>query len=259
MKKYIFLLALLSFSSTVYAEKLTIDSDNSLKWYKDEQKIVANGNAVARKKDNFLKGDTLTAYYEKVQLEDETQKNQIQKIISYGHVKLETPDSKGEGVYFEYNLPLKTAVFKGNPARLENKMGEISATESITYYGAENKSIAIGDVIAHNPDYTVYADKMISYFDEDKNGKKRLNRVEIFATTKPVKIINDQATVTGQRGTYFPIENKLKIFENVTINQKGDILKGDFAETDLNTGISRLIATKKNSRVTGLFHNKKKK
>ena len=259
MKKHFFFLTLLIFSTSVRAGEIIIDSDDSLQWYKDEQKIVANGNAIAQKKDNILRGDILTAYYEKVQLEDETQKNQIQRIISYGHVKLETPDSKGEGTYFEYNIPLKTAVFKGNPAKLENKMGEITATESITYYGAENKSVAIGDVVAHNPDYTVYADKMISYFDEDKNGKKRLNRVEIFATSKPVKIINAQATVTGKRGTYFPIENKLKIFENVVLNQQGDILKGDFAETDLNTGISRLLATKKQSRVTGIFHNKKKK
>lgn len=259
MKKSLFLLALLSFSTSAFAGEITIDSDNSLQWYKDEQKIVANGNAVAQKKDNILRGDVLTAYYEKVQLEDGTQKTQIQRILSNGNVRLETPDSKGEGSYFEYNIPLQTAIFKGQPAKLENKMGEISATDSITYYGAENKSIAIGDVIAHNPEYTVYADKMISYFDQDSKGKKRLNRVEIFADTKPVEIINDQATVTGQRGTYFPIENKLKIFDDVVINQKGDILKGDFAETDLNTGISRLLATKKKSRVTGIFHNKKKK
>lgn len=259
MKKYLVLLLTLIPFWNAQAQNIDIDADNRIEWYQDEQKIIAIGNAVAIRENATLKGDTLTALYEKVQLEDGTQKTQIQKIFSDGNVYLKMQDASGSGSHFEYDLPLQKATLTGSPAALENsKFGKVSATKSITYYGAENKTIAIGDVIAQNPEYTVYADKMISYFDEDKQGKKRLNRVEIYADEQPVKIVNNQATVTGRRGTYFPIENKLKIFENVVMEQDGNILKGDYAETDLNTGISRLLATQKQGRVTGVFHNKKK-
>jgi len=258
MKKSTLLLLLLILIFPVQAQ-INIDADERVEWYRDEQKIIAIGNTIATKNQNILKGNTLTVYYEKVQLEDGSQKEQIQRIYSDGNVRIEMPDATGSGEHFSYNLPLDTAILKGKPAVLKNSQGEISAFDNITYYGAENKSIALGNVIAKNPDYTIHADKMISYFDIDKQGKKSLNRVEIYADQNPIKIVNQQSTVTGKRGVYFPLENKLKIFDNVTITQNKDILNGDYAETDLKTGISRLLATKsKNSRVTGIFHNKKK-
>lgn len=260
MKKIILLSALCLLSFQARANDINIDADERVEWYRNEQKIVAIGNAVATKNTNTLKGNVLTMIYEKVMLENGEQKNQMQKILSDGAVRLEVDGANGKGEHFNYDLPTQTAVLIGSPARLENATGEITATGSITYLGAENKSIAEGDVVAKNPDYTVYADKMISYFDTDKQGKKTLNRVEIYAKGKPVKIVNKQSTVTGRRGVYFPLENKLKIFENVVINQNNDILKGEYAETDLKTGISRLLAGKnKGSRVSGVFHNKKKK
>lgn len=260
MKKIIFLFCSLLYISTSFAQNIEIDAEQKIEWHRNEQKIIAIGNAIATKEKNILKGDKLTVIYERVQLEDGTQKNQIQKVFSDGNVKIEMPDAYGTGEHFDYHLPLDKAILIGKPALLKNQQGELTAEESITYYGAENKSIALGNVIAKNPDYTIYADKMISYFDTDKHGKKSLNRVEIYASNKPVKIINKQSTVTGKRGTYFPIENKLKIFDNVVINQNNDILNGDYAETDLKTGISRLLATKsKNSRVTGVFRNKNNK
>lgn len=260
MKKALLILSILLYPTLTFAQNINIDADDKVEWYRDEQKMIAYGNAIATKEANSLKGDTITAFYEKIQLEDGTQKNQIQKIISENNVKLQTADAQGFGEYFDYYLPLKTAILKGKPARIVNNQGELTATESITYYDAENKSIALGDVIAKNQDYTIHANKMISFFDTDKQGKKSLNRVEIYANAKPIKIINKQATVTGERGIYFPIENKLKVFDNVVINQNNDILKGDYAETDLTTGISRLLATNKSGRrVSGIFRNKNKK
>lgn len=259
MKRRFLLTALLFITFPVRAQNIDIDADERMEWYRDEQKIVAIGNAMAVKGAHTLRGNVLTMFYEKVMIEDGTQKNQIQKILADGNVYLEMQDSNGRGEHFDYSLPLKIARLNGNPARLKNQLGELTATGGITYYDAENKSVALGNVVAHNPDYTVYADKMISYFDEDKQGKKTLNRVEIYADGKPVKITNKQSVVTGRRGTYFPNENKLKIFDDVVINQNNDILKGDYAETDLKTGISRLLASKsKGNRVSGIFHNKKK-
>ena len=257
MKKHIFLLMFFLKMLPANAQNIEIDADQKLEWYRNEQKMIAIGNAVAQKNGNILKGDTITAFYERVQLEDGSQKTQIQKILANDNVSLEMNNSTGYGTHFEYDLPKKTAVLYGKPAKLINQQGEITATQNMTYYLNENKSIALGKVIAKNPEYTVYANKMISYFKE-VGGKKELEHIEIFSGTDPVKLVNNQGTVVGKRGTYFPVENKLRIYDNVVIHQEDNILNGDYAETDLNTGISRVLPAKKQGRVTGVFHNKKK-
>ena len=258
MKKFFLILPLLIFSSPVLGQNIEIDADKRIEWHRDEQKMIAVGNAVAVQGKDILKGDTLTAIYERVQYEDGTQKNQIQKIIAEGKVSIQMDESIGTGTHFEYYLPTQIGTLKGKPAQLKNKMGTITAQNSIVYYGAENKSVATGDTIAKSPEYTVYSDKMISYFKMNAQGQRELKQVDIFADNRPVKIVNQQGEVTGKRGSYFPLENKFKIFDDVVIKQNGDILNGDYAETDLNTGVSRLLPTKKGGRVSGIFHNKKK-
>ena len=236
--------------------KTIIDADEKVEWHRDTQKMVAIGNAIAIRQNNTLKGRVLTAFYEKL---PPSNKDQITKVTGESSVTVITDKATAKGEYFEYNIPTEIAILKGKPAKIENEKGILTATASITYYGKENKAIALGNVIAQNPKYTIYADKMVSFFDESPTGKKTLNRVEIHAQNQPVKIVNQQAIVTGKRGTYFPLENKLKLFDDVVINQNDDILKGDYAETDLETGISRLLASKdKKGRVSGIFHNNKK-
>ena len=191
MKRNFLFAAVWLITFPVQAQNIDIDADERMEWYRDEQKIVAIGNAVAVKGSHTLRGNVLTMFYEKVMLEDGTQKNQIRKILADGSVHLEMPDSNGRGEHFDYDLPLKTAYLSGSPAYLKNQLGELTATDGITYYGAENKSVALGNVVAKNPEYTVYADKMISYFDEDKQGKKRPTAFWIVSLVGNYKLLCD--------------------------------------------------------------------
>ena len=127
---------------------------------------------------------------------------------------------------------------------LTNDGKTITATDNITYYPSENKAIAFGDVIAKNDDSTIYSNKMVSYFTKNSEGQSELDKVEIYSDNNEVRIVNDQATVTGEQGVYLPKINKVRLYRNVVINQDGNILKGDFAETDLKTGISRVLSDK---------------
>ena len=81
-----------------------------------------------------------------------------------------------------------------------------------------------------------------------------LDKVDIFGN---IKIITKDAEVSAEKGTYLPQSGLIKLFNNVTINQQGNILHGDKAETNLNTGISRLLSGNKNGRVKGVFKEKK--
>ena len=301
MKKYLFFLIFLLSSYSVHAQNIQIDADQKVEWYRDEQKIIAYGNAIATKNNDTLKGDKLTAFYETIQsenqpakdqlrkiiaegnasatknnniltgkqltaiyetiqLENGTKKNQLQKILSDKDVTIKMNNSTGLGEHFDYDIPTEIAKLTGKPAKLNSENGEITATDHITYYLKENKSIAMGNVVAKNHDYTIYSNKMIGYFEKDKQGQNKLKYVEIIADNNPIKIVNQQAEVTGEKGIYLPLENKIKIYNNVVINQNNDILKGNYAETDLKTGISRLLGQQgKNGRVFGVFRNKNKK
>ena len=142
------------------------------------------------------------------------------------------------------------------PAKIKTPTEEISANNSITYYPKQQKAIALGDVMAIDKDGNkLYSDIMTAYFEKDTNGQLQMNRVEIDGN---VKIITKDAKVTALKGLYLPNIAKVKLFDNVTIYQGENILKGDEAETNLNTGISRLLSQKKNGRVSGVFKEKKR-
>ena len=102
----------------------------------------------------------------------------------------------------------------------------------------------------------IYSQKMIAFFIKDNQNKMVMDKVEIY---NKVKIITKDATVWADKGLYLPKIGVIKLFDNVLIDQQGNKLKGDFAETNLNTGKSRIIAGKTSKgRVSGIFKEKKK-
>ena len=89
---------------------------------------------------------------------------------------------------------------------------------------------------------------------KDSKENLTLNKVDIFGN---IKIVTPDATVTADKGAYLPRVGLIKLFTNVVINQQGNILRGDQAETNLKTGISKLISGSKTGRVKGVFKEKK--
>ena len=95
---------------------------------------------------------------------------------------------------------------------------------------------------------------MTAHFVKDKAEKLAVGKVDIAGN---VKIVTKDGEITADSGTYFADDRLVKLFNNITINQKGNILKGDLAETNLNTGISKILSNKK-GRVSGVFKETKK-
>ena len=97
---------------------------------------------------------------------------------------------------------------------------------------------------------------MVAFFTKEnaKSSNLVMRKVQIFGH---VKITTSNAEVTAERGVYYPQEGKVRLDDNIVINQNGNTLKGDKAETNLNTGISKLISTSQSGRVKGVFKEKK--
>ena len=254
MKHSLALLSLcLLFSAPAYGSDINIYADKQVEVHQNEQKLVAIGNAVASKDDNTIHADELSAFYEK----NKQGKTVFKTLHADGHVKAISPTTKAYGNKMDYDLQAEEIILTGTPAKIESSKGEtITAEEQIIYYPDKQIAVATGNVIAKDQENTVYADKMISYFQKNASGDLEMKEVKIFDN---VKIVTPQATATSDRGSYLPNEGTVHLFDNVIINQDGNILKGYHPETNLNTGISRMHSGKNGQRVSGVFKEKKDK
>lgn len=242
-------------AAPLQADEVDLTADNRMEWHQKEQKMVAVGNAVATRKDLKVRGDTMTAYYKKVPPADKTQ---ITTVHAVGNVKMSSARADAFGDTMDYDLEKDSMILKGRPAKIKTDKETITAIDSITYYPSQQKAIAIGDVHADNGQDKLFADRMVSYFEKASPNSNNLEmkKVNIYGH---VKIITANATVWADRGTYLPQEGLVKLFENVTLEQDGNKLHGDYAESDLNSGISRMMAGKTSGkRVTGTFIEKPK-
>ena len=251
MKTFLFSIsAFIALTSSLYAENIQLTADNRVEWHQKENKMVAIGNAVATKGDLSIKSDEMTGFYNKT-----GDKSNIDTVHAHGNVVLKTSKASGYGDTLDYDIEKDTAVLKGNPAKIKTDSETITATDSITYYLSQNKAIATGDVIITEKDNKVFANELIGYFKKNAKGVMEIDKVDI---SKNVKITTKQGIVTAKRGTYLPQQGLIKLYENVTLNQDGNILKGDIAESNLNTGVSKLISSSKNGQVSGVFKEKGK-
>lgn len=254
MKLILSAIFLLLSAATVKAGDINITADNKVEWHQKAQKIVASGNAVATRDDMNIKADTLTGHYAPAA---NGAKSKIKRVEANGNVRLHSAKADGFGDNLDYNLEQDTAVLTGRPAKIKTETETITAKDKITYFPSAQKAIATGDVETTDKDGNkLYADEMTAYFikAENKSSNLTLDKVDIAGH---VKIITKDATVTADSGTYLPQSGLIKLFDNIIIDQNGNLLKGDKAETNLNTGISKLIAGSSTGRVKGVFKEKK--
>lgn len=240
--------------SAVYAGDVNITAEQKVEWHQKEQKIVAIGNAVATRDDMNIKSDTLTGYY---QPGTKSAKGKLSRVEATGNVRMHSARADAFGDNLDYNLDQDAAVLTGRPAKIKTEKEVITARENITYYPSQQKAVALGNVEAVDKDGNkLYSDRMVAYFIKEKENSSNLtlDKVDIFGN---VKIVTKDATVTADKGTYLPQTGLVKLFDNIIINQEGNLLRGDKAETNLNTGISKLLAGNKKGRVKGVFKEKK--
>ena len=243
-------IALLIFSSaSAKAEKINLTADEKVEWHQNEQKMVAVGNAVATKKDMNVRADKMTGYY----TSGKGQKSAITSVHAEGGVVATTPTATAYGDTLDYDLSKEEMILIGRPAKIKTATETITAEEKITYYPKEQKAIARGNVVAQNQENKIRSELMVAYFEKNAQGQLEIERVEIF---DQAQIDTKSATAYADRGLYLPKTAKAYLYDNVKITQDGNVLYGDKAETNLNTGISKLVTKGKGKRVSGVFKEK---
>ncbi len=248
------ILALIGLTSLAQAQYITLDAEKEVTWDSKAQKMTAIGNAVAKKQDMTVRADRMEAYYAK---NDTTGKNTITEVHAYDNIVMTSPKANAYGDTLDYDVINDKIILKGRPAKLKTDKEEITAKDNITYYPSQEKAVALGDIEATDKENNkIFSQKMIAFFKKDQAGNMVMDKVEIYDN---VKIVTKDATVTADKGLYLPKMAVVKLFDNVLIDQQGNKLKGDFAETNLNTGKSRILAGQTSKgRVSGIFKEQKK-
>lgn len=257
MKKLFYISAFITLLSPCVAQStdMNLTADNRVEWHHKTQKMVAIGNAVATRGDMQVRADKMTADYKK---DSSSGKNQITQVHAIGNVKMKSPRADAFGNTLDYNLEQDNIILRGEPAKIKTATETITAEDNITYYPSQQKAIAIGNVNADNGKDKIFGDKMIAYFEQTKKQSDNLEmkQIEIYGN---VKIINQGTTVWADKGLYNPKTAIVKLYDNITIEQNGNRLQGDYAQSDLNSGISKILAGKTSKqRVTGIFKEKRK-
>ena len=205
----------------LHAGDLTLDADKRVEYHQKSEKIVAIGNAIAKKNGSSIKGDTLIGY------RDSKSKDNFSKIEAFGNVVVKTPKTtltaRGSFKYFADSL-------------------KIIATDNVSTTDAKGTKVS--------------ADLVTAYLTKDKSGTLEIDRIHF---EKNIKIDSQGTVVTADKGVYKAAAGKITLTENVTISQNGNVLRGTKAETDLNSGISKLLSDEPSGRISGVFKEKSKK
>lgn len=195
-------------------EKLKIDASKELFVYQTEKKVEAIGDAQAYDNEKKVLADKLVAFFDTAV----SGKNELREFFAIGQAKMLQANSK------------------------------LNA-DNIHYNSIANQAVATGNVMAFDGKNKVFSDRMEAFFEADQQGVNKIVRIEI---PQNVKIVTDNGVVTAKTGIYYPDEQLVKLFDNVKIVQKKNVLHGQRAETDLKTGITRVLSGGK-SRVSGVF------
>lgn len=227
---------------------LEVESDNGIEWRRNEQVLIARGNAVAKRGNSRVDADELRALYR-----DRDGQTEIYRIIATGNVKLSSETDVATGDKAIYDIDDAVVVLTGENLQYKTPNETLTAEESLEYWETERMAVARGNAVAVAGDRTLRGDVLTARFEAGKNGENELSRID---GNGNVTIRTPTDFVVGDQGVYDAKTGIATLVGSVKITRGENQLNGDRAVVDLNTGVSRLTANGNGdgkSRVRGLL------
>lgn len=216
-------------------QPLEITADEGIEWRRNEQLYIARGNAWAKRGDVEIFSEVMSAHYAKTPGGD----TDIDRIDVEGNVRIMTPTETVYGDRGAYDVVNGILVLVGENLRLVGQNGRITARDSLEYWEKKNMAVARGDAVAVREDNEIRADVLTAHFREGSDGGLELERVEGHGN---VEVTSPTEYARGDRGTYFIGREFATLTGDVRITREENQLNGQYAEVDMKTGVSRLLA-----------------
>ena len=216
-------------------EPVEIYAEQGIEWHKNDNKYLAIGNAIAKSGKMSVNSDRIEAFYE----ESDNSGMDIKLVKAHRNVIVTDENLKiVGGKLAEYNLRKDYFSIFGKNLILTSQENKLESNNKMEYWRTKGVAIASGKAKAQKGnEFKIKAEKLVWYLNEND---KKIDVKKIFGFEN-VSIYTNNEVAFSDKALYNKITGICKLFGNVKL-QKGDsFLTGDYAEVDLNKGISKLL------------------
>ena len=232
---------------------IEITADNGIEWGKNKGILIASGNAKASRGGITVLAEVLRAYYRK----KTTGGTDLYRLDAAGGVKIFTDTESMEGQTAV--LDFEQAILKVDGKKVIYKAGPdtITANQQMEYWERQKMAVARGNAVAVHKGKTLRADVLKALLRKNKTGRSEVYIIEAFNN---VLIVSGKDKLRSDSAIYKLDSGIATLKGNVSIIRGDTILKGDLAEINLKTGISKLLTVdsvgsrKERKRVRGLIY-----
>ncbi len=274
MRAVLLLATALVLAAPVAAQELSLTgegpveilADDAIEWRRDDQTVIARGNARATRGETTVYADRLIARYRNREGAppagtSPTGAGEIWRLEAEGNVRIVGGNDRAEADRAVYDLDRRVLVLTGQALSLTNGADRVTARDALEYWAETRIAVARGDAVVTSEDRTLEADTVVAYFVETgaeteaapavggPRGANRLDRAEAFGN---VRITTASEVVRGERGVYTPSDGLARVFGNVRITRGQNQLNGAYGEVNMKTGVSRLLPAP-GGRVAGII------
>lgn len=216
-------------------EPVEIYAEQGIEWHKNDNKYLAIGNAIAKSGKMSVNSDRIEAFYE----ESDNSGMDIKLVKAHKNVVVTDENLKiVGGKLAEYNLRKDYFSIFGKNLTLTSQENKLESNKKMEYWRTKGVAIASGKAKAQKGnEFKIEAEKLVWYLNEND---KKIEVKKIFGFDN-VSIYTNNEVAFSDKALYNKDSGICKLFGNVKL-QKGDsFLTGDYAEVDLNKGISKLL------------------
>lgn len=216
-------------------EPVEIYAEQGIEWHKNDNKYLAIGNAIAKSGKMSVNSDRIEAFYE----ESDNSGMDIKLVKAHRNVVVNDENLKiVGGKLAEYNLRKDYFSIFGKNLILTSQENKLESNNKMEYWRTKGVAIASGKAKAQKGnEFKIKAEKLVWYLNEND---KKIDVKKIFGFEN-VSIYTNNEVAFSDKALYNKESGICKLFGNVKL-QKGDsFLTGDYAEVDLNKGISKLL------------------
>jgi len=232
---------------------IEITANDGIEWKKNKEILIASGNAKASRGGITVLAEVLRAYYRK----KNTGGTDLYRLDAAGGVKIFSDNESMEGQ--SAVLDFEQAILKVEGKKVIYKAGPdtITANQQMEYWERQKMAVARGNAVAVHKGKTLRADVLKALLRKNKTGRSEVYIIEAF---NKVLIFSGKDKLGSDSAIYQLDSGIATLKGNVSIIREDTILKGDLAEINLKTGISKLLTVdsvgskKEKPRVRGLIY-----
>jgi lipopolysaccharide export system protein LptA len=223
---------------------LEVVADGGIEWRQNNKLFIARGNARATRGEVTIYADEITAAYRDAPDAQGGMRSKVFRLEAAGAVRIVSTEEKAFGDRVVYDVDSEVFVLTGRSIRLITETDEIRSRDSLEYWAAKKLAVARGQAVAIRGERRLRADILTAHFhtgERAKGGDDR-GRIELIEAFDNIWIRTPTDVVRGDRGAYDVESGIATLAGSVKITRGGNQLNGDYAQVNLRTGVSRLLA-----------------